>query len=585
MHPEVPDEELLSWVERGAPELDRYLRDHPEAIPRVRAWRAAIGGVRAAALVFPERIAGLRILRVLGRGGMGVVYEAEQELPRRRVALKVLPGALDPAALKRFERECEALGRLAHPSIARLFQAGRTEAGEPFLVMELVEGRPLADRMLDALWPVRERLAFFAELCEAVAAAHAAGVVHRDLKPGNVLVDGAGRPKVVDFGLALLREGAASRVTLPGAALGTLAWASPEQLRGRQIDARADVWSLGVLIFELLTGRRPFREAEGDVAALVRAVSEDEAPAPSRHDAALRGDLDAIVARALARNPARRYPDAAALADDVRRHLDRRPISARPISRAARAARFVWRHRTASAALLLATAGVVAGFTLSGGEAAAPDFSRPLVGDGYVEVAPYAALRWRGTTPEVEVDGRFFELVAIDSLRADLMVAYCRQTGDRRWVKRFTEDLGQVIERMTGRSPPELVTLTLRDPESGAETRRREVPMTAENRRELWESRGGTPFEEARESEGRIEVRLDGAWHELLSAGGVEAAALRAALEARSGKDGVKALAGLFCDAFEESLDRPTPRPLELKLRSLDDGQETIVADAPFRRP
>jgi len=313
-----------------------------------------------------------RILRLLGEGGMGIVFEAEQENPRRLVALKVVRGGafLDDARLRLFRREIEALARLRHPSIAPIYDAGRTDDGQHYFAMELVRGAPLDEHLRERpreggeAADLRARLALFLEICDAIAYAHQRGVVHRDLKPSNVVVEdearegdsGSRRPrvKVLDFGLARITEGdvaLSTRRTEPRAIEGTLPYMSPEQARGEpvSIDLRSDVYSLGVLLFEMLTGELPYEVPRGPLHESLRAICEAPPRRPSLIVPALRGDLEVIVLKALEKVPSARYATVPALADDVRRALDDQPITARPPGAAEQLRRFARRHRTAAA--------------------------------------------------------------------------------------------------------------------------------------------------------------------------------------------------------------------------------------------
>jgi len=300
-----------------------------------------------------ESLGPFRILRRIGAGGMGTVYEAEQDRPHRRVALKVLhPTHAFGDRLRRFRRESEILARLHHPGIAQVYAAETVDHGfgeQPWFAMELVDGLPLVDFAERRELARDERLELVALVCDAVQHAHDSGIVHRDLKPDNVLVDDEGRPKVLDFGVAHASDPGAQLSTIQtgqGEVLGTLTHMAPEQLAGDpdSIGTPADVWALGVIVFELLTGRLPYELAGLSLTAAIRLVTDREPMRLSKLDPRLRGDLDTIVARALETEPARRYPSPAALAADLRRFLESRPITARPASKSYRARKFVQRN-------------------------------------------------------------------------------------------------------------------------------------------------------------------------------------------------------------------------------------------------
>ncbi|MCU0867787.1 MAG: serine/threonine-protein kinase [Planctomycetes bacterium] len=317
----------------------------------------------------PERIGAFRPLAVLGRGGMGIVYRARQDQPAREVALKLLaPGLGDHEARTRFALEAEALGRLQHPGIAQILAAGTYTSphGErPFLAMELVHGMPLHTWVRQHEPPLARRIQLWAELCDAVHHAHQKGVIHRDLKPGNVLVDEAGRAKVLDFGIARIIDADASRSlqTHAGQLLGTLAYMSPEQANGSadRVDVRTDVYSLGAIGYELLCGEPPIPVGNDPLTqALQRIVEHEPVPLGDR-DRRLRGDLQTIAGKALRKEPERRYASAEALADDLRRHLTHVPIQARPPTATYVVRRFARRHRGLVAGAALAVAALVAG--------------------------------------------------------------------------------------------------------------------------------------------------------------------------------------------------------------------------------
>ncbi len=346
----------------------------------------------------PRQIGPYRILSVLGEGGMGTVYLAEEEHPiRRRVALKIVRWDLDMReVLARFERERQALALMEHPGIARVYGAGTTRRGRPYFAMEYVPGVPISEYCDARTSTMAQRLELFVKVCLAVQHAHQKGVIHRDIKPTNVLVteqDGKAVPKVIDFGVARAVAGteiAGLERTSAQTLVGTFEHMSPEQAApgAAHVDTRSDVYALGVLLYELLTGARPFRlrsREMGSLAELQRRILEEPPLPPSvtlragdpREVARRRGcspralvrsvagDLDWIVLRAIEKDPTRRYPSASELAADVERFLRAEPVLAGPPSIAYRLRRFVVRHRTGvAAAVLVATVGTI-GWTAS----------------------------------------------------------------------------------------------------------------------------------------------------------------------------------------------------------------------------
>jgi serine/threonine protein kinase/Flp pilus assembly protein TadD len=284
---------------------------------------------------------------------MGTVYEAEQQNPRRTVALKVMrPGFVPEALLRRFEQESQLLGRLQHPGIAQVYEAGTEESEQgpqPYFVMELVRGIPLDRHAAEKRLDLRGRLELMARVCDAVQHAHEKGVVHRDLKPANILVDETGQPKVLDFGVARATDSdiQATMLTEVGAIVGTLSYMSPEQVEAdpAQLDTRSDVYALGVILYELLAGRLPHDLRHKALPEVMRIIREDEPTRLSAVSRTLRGDVETIVSKALSREKSRRYQSAAELAADLRRYLDDEPIVARPTSTAYQLRKFAARNR------------------------------------------------------------------------------------------------------------------------------------------------------------------------------------------------------------------------------------------------
>ncbi|MFO0874523.1 MAG: protein kinase [Phycisphaerales bacterium] len=319
-------------------------------------------------------IAGYRILGLLGSGGMGTVYLAEQLSPRRRVALKVFAGPWTPAALGRFAIESEALARLRHPGIAMVFATGVDGAPPrplPYAAIELVEGgRSIVEHANDANLSLRDRLALVRDACDAVHHGHQKGVIHRDLKPSNILVDRNGTVKVIDFGIARLIDGDthSTRLTLAGMLLGTPAFMSPEQCAGDPdaVDVRSDVYALGAVTYELLCGRAAFQLDGLRLAAALDAVRTTSPPRPRSIVPALPRDVETIVLTALDKEPARRYASVAALSADIDRFLADRPVEARPATALRRLQLFARRHRPLMAAGSIAVVALLAATALSG---------------------------------------------------------------------------------------------------------------------------------------------------------------------------------------------------------------------------
>ena len=321
----------------------------------------------------PEEIEipGYRVLSPLGSGGNGVVYLAEQESPRRRVAIKLIRAdVLSPPLVRRFEHEPQLLALLQHRGIAQVFGSG-TVRGRPYFVMELIEGAPLTDHARREGLGLRERLALFVRVCEAVQHAHGKGVIHRDLKPANILVDASGEPKVLDFGVARVTDSDLRLTTLGtdvGQLIGTLPYMSPEQALGdpRAVDTRSDVYALGVVLYELLAGRLP-HDLRGKVLPEALRILTESDPTPLRSvNRAFGEELETIVGKAMARERERRYQTAAELGADVDRYLRHEPVAARPPSAFYQLRKFARRNKAlvgGVVAVFLALAAGVVGTT------------------------------------------------------------------------------------------------------------------------------------------------------------------------------------------------------------------------------
>jgi len=375
---ERPPEERDVHLREACPEdaslrndVERLLSAHVRADAFLDRPAIELADPTAGAAQPPSRIGGYRIVREIGHGGMGTVYLAEREEPgfHRTVAIKVVRRGMETGfVVRRFENERQILASLEHPGIARLYDGGTTEDGLPYFVMEYVEGVDLLAWCASRNLSIPERLALFRRVCEAVQFAHQNLVVHRDLKPTNILVTPQGDPKLLDFGIAKLLSPmeAGTEATGTFVRLMTPDFGSPEQLLGRRITTASDVYSLGVVLYELLTGQRPYSlegRSPGEVERLVveTAAERPSSAAPHRLKRALRGDLDKIVLKALEKDPVRRYPTAAELSDDLRRQLGGFPVRALPDRAAYRAGKFVRRHRVGVAATAAVTLALVAG--------------------------------------------------------------------------------------------------------------------------------------------------------------------------------------------------------------------------------
>ena len=309
----------------------------------------------------PEMIGRYRIRRIIQSGGMGTVYEAVQENPRRKVAIKVMKAGLaSPSALRRFEYESQVLGKLNHPTIAEIYEAGTFDDGDgeaPYFAMEYIEGAmPIDKWAASKRLSTREKLLLFESVCDAIHHGHQKGVVHRDLKPDNILVDSSGRPRVIDFGVARATDSdiqVATMQTDVGQLVGTLYYMSPEQCEANPelVDTRSDVYALGVILFELLTGRRPHQLENVSIYDAARMIREEAPSRMSTLDRTLGGDLETIVGKSLEKDKDRRYQSALELKQDIQRYLGNEPIEARPPSLLYQARMFARRHKALAASV------------------------------------------------------------------------------------------------------------------------------------------------------------------------------------------------------------------------------------------
>jgi hypothetical protein len=327
------------------------MSDLHEDLPTFAGAEASAAAARAPQTSI-GKVGRYKITRLIGEGGMGAVYEAEQDQPRRTVALKVIkPGLASPELLRRFAQESQALGRLQHPGIAQIYDAGTADTGygpQPYFAMEFIRGEGLRDYAESHHLNTRQRLEIVVKVCEAVHHAHQRGLIHRDLKPGNILVDETGQPKILDFGVARVTDSDAQATmqTDVGQLVGTLAYMSPEQVLADplEIDIRSDVYALGVILYELLAGRLPYNISKKLHEAL-NTIREEDPSKLSSISRTYRGDIETIAAKALEKDKTRRYASAAELGADITHYLKDEPIVAQPPSTSYQLKKFARRNK------------------------------------------------------------------------------------------------------------------------------------------------------------------------------------------------------------------------------------------------
>ncbi|HKE29344.1 MAG TPA: protein kinase [Bryobacteraceae bacterium] len=418
-----------------------------------------------------QRLGPYRVVREIGRGGMGAVYLAtrDDDQYRKQVAIKVVKRGMDSAeVLGRFRHERQILANLDHPFIARLLDAGTTSDGRPFLVMDYVEGVPVDVFCRQLALRVKDRLLLFVRISEAVSHAHRNLVVHRDLKPGNIFVTADGSPRLLDFGVAKLFSPEADRGSATATMLGlafTPEYASPEQVRGLPVTTAADVYALGLILYELLTGGRAQPLRTVTPIEIDRVVCESSVKKPSLLAHGLDTDLDYIVLMAIRKEPDRRYPSVDAMAEDIRRHLDGRPVIAREGSFRYHASKFIRRNRASIAAGILFAAVLIGGTTVATIQARRAERAQALaeVQRGRAQVSQHAAeqaaldaqaQRAIADTQRANAEAERKQAEAARSL-ADIE----RQTADRRFEQvrelagKFLLDFHDSIATLPGSTP------------------------------------------------------------------------------------------------------------------------------------
>ncbi|MCH2136812.1 MAG: serine/threonine protein kinase, partial [Phycisphaerales bacterium] len=333
------------------------------------------GPVGASSAPIPAFIGPYKVKRAIGSGGMGTVVLAQQESPLRDVAIKIMnPGVVSRKALRRFEFEAQTLGRLQHPAIAQVYEAGTFDdgsGGRPYFAMEYVSGaKELGDYVTDKNLDTVARLELFRAFCAGVEYGHRRGVIHRDLKPGNILVDSEGRPKIIDFGVARSTESDSVTATLAteaGQLIGTLQYMSPEQVEmdPGDLDTRSDVYALGVILYQLLVDKLPYDLTGASLTKAGQLIKDMQPARLSEINSSLKGDLETICLKALEKDRDQRYQSVGDLSEDIRRYLADEPIMARPPNRAEQFRRLVRKNKAAAVASGVVAAALIAATAIS----------------------------------------------------------------------------------------------------------------------------------------------------------------------------------------------------------------------------
>ena len=395
------------------------------------------------------------LTRRIGSGGMGVVYEATQQSPNRTAAVKLLqPTQTSTKALWRFQHESEILGRLQHPGIAHVYESGLTDFGhgqQPWFAMEFVDGEPLHRFVRTEQLSTAQKLRLLIEICDAVQHAHQRGVIHRDLKPANIIVasaEGQVRPKVLDFGVArVIEDGGNADNTIQtefGELVGTLNYMSPERFNQNpeSVDHRCDVYSLGVIGYEMLADQVPINASSENISDAIRLIAEEEPKPLGRFASNLRGDLEVIFARALEKEPQRRYQSASEFADDIRRYLNNEPIHARRASNLYRFGKFVARNRAVVAGTVATLVALTAGLLMYAGEAKQ---SRLAAADAKLEANKAQYEADKATAVNNFMVNDFFTKL-LGAVRSS-------QSGDRLPLQKIVDDASANIYSMFGDRP------------------------------------------------------------------------------------------------------------------------------------